>query len=158
MTKRRGPNTLPCDTPDVINVEIQPSEIDTIPRLPSSRNDAPKPVIIRFRSRKDVRDIHVNKSKLKNLSDLNIDIPGITEHSRIYIRPSLCTYYKNLAYNCRVLKRSEMIERVIIANDGKISIKALDGSYLKIEHQTDLQNKFPRFQRFSFPGETQGVQ
>ena len=139
-----------------INVEITPDDIDTIHRLPSSRNEEPKPVIIRFRSRKHVRELHDNKSKLKNMSNLNINVAGITEQSRVYIRPSLCRYYRNLSYNCRVLKRNGMIDRVSVANDGKISIKTPDGSYLKVAHQTDLMEKFPRFQRFNFRDGPQG--
>ncbi len=140
---------------DAINVNIAPSAIDTIHRLPSSRGDEPKPVIIRFRSRKDVRDIHENKSKLRNLSELNIQMAGLDGNSRIYIRPSLCSYYKNLSYNCRLLKRNGLIERVNTANDGKISIKTMDGSYLRITHESDLTTRFPRFQRFSFNADHQ---
>ncbi len=132
-----------------INVQIRPSAIDTIHRLPSSRNE-PKPVIIRFKSRKDVREIHENKAKLRYLSNLNLNMSGLDEESRIYIRPSQCSYFKNLSYNCRLLKRNGMIERVKVANDGKVTIKTLDGTFLKVSHQSDLTSKFTRFERFSF--------
>ena len=132
-----------------INVDINQNSIDTVHRLPSSRGEA-KTVIMRLRSRKDVRLIHQNKSKLKDLPGLNINVAGLTGESRIYIRPSLCPYYNKLAYNCRVLKRNGMIERVHTANDGKLSVKCLDGSFLKVTHETDLLDKFPRFERFNF--------
>ena len=135
---------------DAINVKIEGSDIDTIHRLPSSRNDEPKAVIIRFHSRKLVRAIHENKSKLKDLADLNVDIAGLHQGSRIYIRPSLCSYYRNLAYNCRILKRCNLIEKSNVSNDGKLTIKTLCGSFVKITHESDLKSRFPRFERFSF--------
>ncbi len=135
---------------EAINVDIDRNDIDTIHRLPTSRTDEPKPVIIRFRSRKDVRAIHDNKHKLKDLADLRVNMAGLNQDSRIYIRPSQCSYYKNLSYNCRILKRNNMIERVVTGNDGKITIKPLDGPFIKVAHETDLTKKFPRFQRFNF--------
>ena len=147
----------PCQLQDAaitllaaINVPVQRSDIDAIHRLPSNRNDEPKPVIIRFHSRKVVRLVHENKTKLKDLSQLNVGIAGLHEESRIFIRPSLCSYYRNLAYNCRVLKRCNLIEKSNVSNDGKLSIKTLDGSYVKINHESDLKSRFPRFERFNF--------
>ena len=135
-----------------INVDVHPEDIDTVHRLPGSRNNEGKSVIIRLHSRKHVRSINKNKSKLKDLKDLNINMAGLTENSRIYIRPNQCAYYKNLSYNCRVLKRNGMIERITTSNEGKITIKTLDGSFMKITHETDLTDKFPRFGRFNFDG------
>ena len=131
-----------------INVPISATDIDTIHRLPS-KNEI-KPVIVRLHSRKWVRCIHENKNKLKGLADLNVDIVGLHAESRIFIRPSLCSYYKNLAYNCRLLKRGNFIENQNVSSDGKITIKTLDGSFVKIMHETDLKNRFPRFERFNF--------
>ena len=133
-----------------INVEADHNDIDKIHRLPSRNNDEPKPVIIRFHSRKLVQCIHENKRKLKDLGHLNVDIAGLRPDSRIYIRASLCSYYNNLAYNCRILKRAKLIESSKVSYDGKISIKTLDGSFVKIVHESDLLSRFPRFQRFNF--------
>ena len=131
-----------------INVPIDAADIDTVHRLPS-KNEI-KPVIVRFHSRKWVRCIHENKNKLKDLADLNVEIAGLHPESRIYIRPSLCSYYKNLAYNCRLLKRGNFIENQKVSNDGKITIKTLDGSFVKIMHETDLKTRFTRFEKFDF--------
>ena len=135
-----------------INVDVHPEDIDTVHRLPGSRNNEEKSVIIRLHSRKHIRSINKNKSKLKDLKDLNINMAGLTDNSRIYIRPNQCSYYKNLSYNCRVLKRNGMIERITTSNEGKITIKTLDSSFMKITHETDLTDKFPRFGRFNFDG------
>ena len=79
-----------------INVDIEDYEIDTIHRLNSKKT--PKPTIVRFVSRKTVRALHDNKSKLKYLADLNLDIAGLNDESRIFIRASQCPYYKNLSF------------------------------------------------------------
>ena len=64
-----------------INADVSEFDIDMIHRLPSRKS--PKPTIVRFVSRKSVRSIHANKRKLRELEDLDIDIPGINEQTRI---------------------------------------------------------------------------
>ena len=129
---------------NAINVRATAIDIDSIHRLPSKNRDS-KPTIVAFHSRKLVRLIHDNKNKLKDLKDLNIDIPGLHDESRIYIRASQCQYYKNLAYNCRMLKRSELIDSYYTAKDGRISIKSFEGENTKISHESDLLDQFPDF-------------
>lgn len=131
-----------------INVMADQYDIDTVHRLPSERS--PKPTIVRFMSRKIVRDLHQNKSKLKNLDELDLDIPGINANSKIFIQASQSPYVKNLAYNCRLLKRNNLIAQVITGKDGRLTIKTLDGNYIKISHEQDLKDNFPRFGNFSF--------
>ena len=80
-----------------INVPADQFDIDTVHRLPSERS--PKPTIVRLMSRKVVRDLHLNKNKLKNLNELDLDIPGINANSKIFIQASQSPYIKNLAYN-----------------------------------------------------------
>ena len=132
-----------------INADVLEYDIDTIHRLPSRKS--PKPTIVRLVSRKSVRSIHANKRKLRDLGELDIDIPGINENTRIFIRPSQCAYYKNLAYNCRLLKREGLVEKVINANDGRITIQRADSKeYVKVTHETVLTSTFPNFQDFNF--------
>ena len=131
-----------------INVDIEDYEIDTIHRLNSKRS--PKPVIVRFVSRKTVRALHDNKNKLKYLADLNLDIAGLNDESKIFIRASQCSYYKNLSYNCRMLKREGLVSRVFTGKDGRVSIKRQDGSHLNVTHESELVSNFPDFDRFDF--------
>ncbi len=131
-----------------INVDIEYYEVDTVHRLPSK--NSPKPVIVRFVTRESVRAVHKNKSKLKDLEDLHIDIAGLNGDSRIFIRPSLSPYFNNLAFNCRVLKRKKLIKRAITSNDGRLSIQKNDDSYVKIQHESDLTKIFPDFEHFKF--------
>ena len=131
-----------------INVKCNDIDIDKIHRLPS-RNDDAKPTIVRFHSRKLVDLIHKNKSILKNLADLQIDIPGLNADSRIFLRASQCSYYKSLSYNCRQLKRAGLIEHTFVGKDGRVYIKTLEQEFVKISHESELMSKFPTFE-FNF--------
>ena len=130
-------------------VDIEEYEIDKVHRLPSKQS--PKPTIIQFMTRKTVERLHANKTKLKDLNDLDFEIPWLNQESRIYIRPSLSPYFSNLAYNCRLLKKSNLVSRSKTSNSGKLSVQKIDGSFIKIEHETDLTKNFPAFSsRFNF--------
>ena len=132
-----------------INVDVNDYDIDTIHRLPSKKE--PKTTIVRFVSRKTVRSIHLNKSKLKDLKDLDLDIAGITEESRVYIKASQCSYVKNLAFNCRKLKRAGLLSKIITGKDGRITIILNDGnSYVQVNHESVLKTHFPEFEGFDF--------
>lgn len=132
-----------------IGVDIGEGNIEAVHRLPS--RTAPKPVIVRFYSREFVHEIHEKKKKLKDLSALGIELNGLDANSKIYIRASQCPYHKNLSYNCRLLRRAELISQVIVGKDGKTTIKTLDNKFIKIMHALDLKSNFPNFDGFSFP-------
>ena len=108
-----------------IGVEIRPIDIEAIHRLPS-RSNGIKPTIVKIHNRKMVEDINRKKNKLKNLSSLDINIAGLTPTSEIYIKPSLSPYNNTLAYNCRLLKRDNLILKVITEDDGTLKIKTLN--------------------------------
>ena len=130
-----------------INVPVKDFHIDAIHRLNSSYS--PKPTIVRFHSRKIVKDIHENSRKLKNIKDLRLNIPGLTDDCKLYIRASQCPYYRTIAYNCRELKRKGRLEKFSTGKDGKISIK-IGQNWFKIAHENDLYHHFPNFEGFSF--------
>ena len=109
-----------------------------------------KPTIVRFHGRKIVDLIHKNKHKLKNLATLNLEIAGLNTDSRIYIHASQCQYQKNLSYNCRLLKRASLISKAAITDDGKTTFLGLDGKWVKVLHESELMDRFPTFQDFTF--------
>ena len=131
-----------------INVDCTPRDIEAIHRLPSKLE--PKPTIVLLNNRKIVEELHKNKAKLKNLASLNLEINGLDSNSQIYLRPSLCPYYKRLQYNCWLLRRNQQIKQVRTEDDGVIKIKTLDNVFVKISHEMDLRKKFPQFHHFSF--------
>ena len=131
-----------------MNVKCGSEDIQAIHRLPSRA--ANKPTIIRFMSRSTVGEVFDNKGKLRNLKALNIDLNGLTDESSLFIRPSLCPYFRTLAYNCRLLKRNGLIASTTTSDDGTIKIKTLDNEFVKINHESDLTSRFTNFEHFSF--------
>ena len=91
-----------------------------------------------------------NKTKLRKIGDLNIDVPGITDDSKNFLRPNLCPYYKKLAFNCRELKRRGLILKVITSDEGTLKIVDKMNKYIKISHELDLTQAFPNFAYFNF--------
>ena len=135
---------------EAINVTVLSGDIQAIHRLPAKEGSI-KPTIIQFVSRKTVSDIFENRKKLKNLSSLNIEIAGLTNTSKIFIRPSLCPYYRKMAYNCRELKRNGLIKEVFTSDEGIIKIKiSSESDYIKVQHELTLLKYFPYFEGFSF--------
>ncbi len=135
-----------------IDVNIEEKDIEACHRLPSRTEE--KSTIVRFHTRKIVHEIHDNKNKLKNLATLNVDIAGLDANSRIFIRASQCPYQKNLAYNCRLLKRANLISQTNVGKDGKTIIKTLGNEYIKILHESELKSRFPDFEgKFKFDGD-----
>ena len=98
---------------------------------------------------KTVDRINKVKRNLKNIKLLNLKLKGLRDDSIIFINPSLCPYYKQLAFNCRLLKRNKLILSVFTNDDGTIKVKLLNNSYLKITHVNDLVENFHGF-NFSF--------
>ena len=87
-----------------------------------------------------------NKGKLKEINELDLELPGLVPGtSKIYINPSFCPYFKNLAYNCRQLKNAKLISGVVYEDDGNLKIKSLNGNFVKIQHESDLTERFPTF-------------
>ena len=76
------------------------------------------------------------KAKILDLREF-----GIVKKS-LYISNNLCPYYKSLAYQCRALKRLNLIDSVNV-QDGKIIIIFRGRSYI-INHETELLNMFPK--------------
>ena len=135
---------------EAINVTVESGDIQAIHRLPAKEGRI-KPLIIQFVSRKTVTDILENRKKLKNLSSLNIHMAGLTENSKIFIRPSLCPYYRKMAFNCRELKRKGLVKDVFTSDEGIVKIKITpESDFIKVQHERTLLKYFPNFEGFSF--------
>ena len=136
---------------NAVGVLVTSDDIDAIHRLPTKFGI--KPTIVRLKSRKTQALIMENKHKLKNLKDLNIDIAGLHDDSSIYVKASLCPYYKSLAYNCRLLKKNNLVAGVEVTDEGIVKLnigEARNPRYIKIKHESELQDRFENFDKFSF--------
>ena len=128
---------------NAIHVPCDPDEIEVIHRLPAKIRD--KPVIVKFKSRKKRDQIILHKALLFKVDYNVLNIPGFTTDKMIYMHASLCPYYRNLSYNCRLLKKRGLITNVVTGDEGSVKIKTLQGKYEKIVHQDDLTTSFPHF-------------
>ena len=136
---------------EAINVTCGPENIEAIHRLKSNERSRVPATILCIDNRRIIRDIHKNKHKLKNLKDLNIDIAGLTEDSKLFINPSLTPYTRSLAYNCRLLRNDRLIEKVRVEDDGAVKIKFFGkDNYERIRFESDLNRLFPDYKEFSF--------
>ena len=139
---------------DKIDTPLENEDIEVVHRLPAWPGSI-KPTIVRFRSQKTVERIHPCKGILRNLSSLNLQLNGLQSNSSIFIRPSLCPDYKQLAYNGRMSKRNDLISQVYTNDDGSIKIKGLNNSGVKLNHENDLRNNFEILVVFRLEGSPQ---
>jgi chromosome segregation ATPase len=133
-----------------MDIPCESKDIDAIHRLPSKTPEKGKGTIVRLHRRKLRYSILTNKAKLKHLCEWNLDIAGLNNESKIFVKPNLCPYYKTLAYNCRVLKRNGLIASTSVDDDGTVKIKTLENEHVKILHETKLRQWFPDFRWFKF--------
>ena len=113
---------------EAIGVKCDVNDIDTIHRLPAPKNTTEKSTIVRFSSRKKVREVFRNKHKLQKLDTVAIESTVVNSKS-IFINPSFCVYFKKLAYNCRILKRNNLISSIYTDHEGNLKVKKLDGKW-----------------------------
>ena len=133
---------------DAINV---PENIEAIHRLPTKAGI--KPTIMCLDNRKLIRSIHENKHKLHDLKALNLQLNGLTNESKIYINPSLTQYSKCLSYNCRILRRKGLVDKIKIEDTGEIKIRMKgEVKFVRIRVESDLTTYFPFFKEFNFDG------
>ena len=83
-----------------------------------------------------------NNNNINNNSNNNINQTEDVNASGLYFR--------NLAYNCRKLKRSKLINDMDVTDGGNITIKFNNGSLQMITRREDLIGMFPAFQGFLF--------
>ena len=70
-------------------------------------------------------------------------------NTTFYVNPHLSPEFRNLSFNCRQLKKAELIEDTWCHN-GKIFIKHNDEEIETVSHEIDLYKNFPQFTLFSF--------
>ena len=114
-------------------------------RLPTT-NNTDKPTIVKFTNQLHADMAPENKKKLNR-----VDLCNITTGNKIFINYNLTPIMKNLAFNCRLLKRNNLINGCW-PEERAIKLKMINGSYKKVIHDIDLKNLFPEFQ-FKFTQE-----
>ena len=135
-------NTVICMMSD-INVNIEENDIEACHRFgkPDVKSKSKK-TVVRFVNRKNCNKIFENKKKL---AKLNNEKHNFREGTKIFVNESLTPMNELIAFNCRKLKRKELIHSCYSKN-GVLNIKLTDKSRpVKIFHMESLLNLFSDF-------------
>ena len=104
-------------------------------RLPVRRNatNASKRVIVKFVNRKHAESILTKKFTLSST-----DFSRLNINNKVYVKPSLCPYYRYIWGRCKDLQRRKMIHHVFCLGS-VVAIKLTDQSLpLKTYHDSDI--------------------
>ena len=122
----------------IVDDPISPNEVEACHRIGGRAGE--KATIIRFVNRKRSKEVKGNRIFLEEVNLCReFDFPDKTQ---IYINDNLNSYFKQIAYLCRVLKRKQLIKNIEIFN-GRIKISTFDCRWIKVDHHTILLNLFP---------------
>lgn len=121
-------------------VEICPSEIDVIHRVPSANKNLPKPIVVQFTNRQK-RDAFLAK---RQLIITNAKISGTKLAQKVYINEHLSPYFKLLLKQTKVRARDAKYKYVWFRN-GKILVRKDDGAPAeRITSEQDFATVFDR--------------
>ena len=119
-----------------IDVDITEESIKVCHHL----NKQSDKTIVKFSRRKDCEHAIRKKSELRKLKLSELDLPNGT---KIYIKDSLCSYYRGLWNQCKKLWNKQGIFSFFTGN-GSIRMKIREnGPYNIITHIDDLKDIFP---------------
>lgn len=128
-----------------IDVKTLKKNIEACHRLPPTKNNKSKKVIVRFVNRKTCENALKAKKKLSNI---DMESLNFYKKTKIYINENLNKYYQYLSFRCRELKSSRIITHYKYQNE-MFLIKFDDGlgneTTKKINHDSQLFNLFPEF-------------
>ena len=116
---------------------VHPENIEAWHRLKSK--DRPKKIIVKLFKRKDVFNILQRKNKLKSVDITKVSLP---QGSLVFIRQSLCSYYKHLWSLSKRLHSKKLIHSFWVSN-GNVNLKVRENTpVLLVSHVSDLEKHF----------------
>ena len=116
---------------------VHPENIEAWHRLKSK--DRPKKIIVKLFKRKDVFNILQRKNKLKSVDITKVSLP---QGSLVFIRQSLCSYYKHLWSLSKRLHSKKLIHSFWVSN-GNVNLKVRENNLvLLVSHASDLEKYF----------------
>ena len=140
---------LPDSTTDIevcsvfkkIGVDVV--SVDNMEACHLLKSDNKNKIIVKFSKRKGCQAVLENKKKLKNLSNEEL---GVETNSKVFVNESLCTYYKLLWSQCKLLWNDKMIFAFWTTN-GSLKLKfRQDDCVHTISHLEDLKELFPEYE------------
>ena len=120
---------------------VSTDDIEVVHRLNSKKT--PKTTIIRAK-RDFLEKVYRQKKSIQSVGKNKMNVA-----TTFYINESLSPSSKSLAFNCRQLKKANLVSDTWCSN-GKIKIKTLDDKVEIITHEYDLFTMFKDFKNFSF--------
>ena len=138
-------NELKQKVTEIINaldIECVEKDVEVVHRL--GGNNVPKTTIMK--AKRSLIDAIVDKRKELATVPQKIDLP---ENSKLFVQNNLCPHMKSLDYNCRLLKKKELIKDTWSFN-GILKVILNNGLVYKISHDVDLYKLFPEFEEFTF--------
>ena len=126
-----------------IGVSIQSEEIEACHQFgKTDRKTKSKKTIIHFVNRKYCKKVLLNKKKLSNINNNKFNF---NVETKLYINENLTPMNKSTAFNCRKLKRSNIIH-TCYTREGIVHIKEEESKRpFKIFHISKLYELFPDF-------------
>ena len=129
---------------EAVNISVDNSEIEACHRLlMNGRNkNKPKTVIVKFTNRKFVKAARskINREKLKSCSKIEL---GFGKNTELFFNENLSTFFQNLSWMCRVMKRKNPITGSWFRGV-KLYYKVSDTCKpVKVMHSSELIYDFP---------------
>ena len=125
-----------------IDVKVRRRDIKACHRLPPTRKNPNKRVIIRFVNRKNTEKCLENKKKLENIEMSDLNYPNET---RLFISENFNAHYRTIGWNCRRLKRAYLISKFKYQNEAFYIYPENSDIKCKILHYDDFLHYFPDF-------------
>ena len=124
-------------------MSVQSEEIEACHRFgKTDRKTKSKKTIIHFVNRKYCKKVLLNKKKLSNINNNKFNF---NVETNLYINENLTPMNKSTAFNCRKLKRSNIIH-TCYTREGIVHIKEEESKKpFKIFHISKLYELFPDF-------------
>ena len=122
-----------------IGIVVNSNDIEACHRIGKSRNRSKK-TIVRFTNRKFAKQALYNRKKLKKVDK---SILGV--NNDVFVNENLTPNNNKIAYNCRKLKRQDLISKTYTVNGTVhlISSNIKGGKPIQVLHMETLFNLFP---------------
>ena len=122
-----------------VGIDVKSYDIEACHRIGKSRNSSKK-AIVRFSNRKFAKQALSNRKKLKSIDKSTL---GFTND--LFINENLTPVNNRIVYNCKKLKRQNLISKTYTVNGMVylISNNVKRGKPVKVLHMQTLLNLFP---------------
>ena len=123
----------------IIGINVKSNDIEACCRIGKSQNSSKKTIIC-FNNRKFAKQAVYKRKKLKS-----IDKSTLAVTNDVFIKENLTLVYSRIAYDCRKLKRQNLISKTYTTN-GMVHLIGNNikrGKPVKVLHMQTLLNLFP---------------